>query len=188
MDGRPWINNGSQAEKSRALTFCTGACCMSAALARCRNHSSWHWHAAGRSLLAALAQCASEWLGRLIQVTEGKTKAARRMLPMVPEVYAVLKSKWQSQNKPFEGSAKSPKRGSAGPCGGEQKKPRLGSRAKEKRCLQVLTLYSLTHLKSVRCPTKAHYSGPLACGWAFRYPLGFSVCATHPAAATISFH
>jgi len=29
--------------------------------------------------------------GGLIQVTDGKTKAARRMLPMVPAVYAVLK-------------------------------------------------------------------------------------------------
>jgi len=41
--------------------------------------------------------------GGLIQVTEGKTKAARRMLPMVPEVYAVLKERWESQNKPYEG-------------------------------------------------------------------------------------
>jgi integrase len=41
--------------------------------------------------------------GGLIQVTEGKTKAARRVLPMVPEVYTVLKGKWELLNKPFEG-------------------------------------------------------------------------------------
>jgi integrase len=41
--------------------------------------------------------------GGLIQVTEGKTKAARRVLPMVPEVYAVLKSRWDSQSKPSDG-------------------------------------------------------------------------------------
>jgi integrase len=39
----------------------------------------------------------------LIQVTEGKTKAARRVLPMVPEVYAVLNSRWNAQEKPTEG-------------------------------------------------------------------------------------
>jgi len=39
----------------------------------------------------------------LIQITDGKTKAARRMLPMVPKVYAVLKTRWESQNKPDDG-------------------------------------------------------------------------------------
>ena len=34
--------------------------------------------------------------GGLIQVTDGKTKAARRMLPMVPAVYAALKSRWET--------------------------------------------------------------------------------------------
>lgn len=41
--------------------------------------------------------------GGLIQVTEGKTKAARRMLPMVPAVYAALKAKWEAAGKPEEG-------------------------------------------------------------------------------------
>ena len=41
--------------------------------------------------------------GGLIQVTEGKTKAARRILPMVPEVYAVLKSRWEAQQRPSDG-------------------------------------------------------------------------------------
>jgi len=41
--------------------------------------------------------------GGLIQVTEGKTKAARRMLPMVPAVYAALKAKWEATEKPEEG-------------------------------------------------------------------------------------
>jgi integrase len=41
--------------------------------------------------------------GGLIQVTEGKTKAARRMLPMVPAVYTALKAKWEATGKPEEG-------------------------------------------------------------------------------------
>jgi integrase len=41
--------------------------------------------------------------GGLVQVTEGKTKAARRVLPMVPEVYAVLESRWIAQEKPADG-------------------------------------------------------------------------------------
>ena len=41
--------------------------------------------------------------GGLIQVTDGKTKAARRMLPMVPAVYAALKARWEGVGKPEEG-------------------------------------------------------------------------------------
>ena len=41
--------------------------------------------------------------GGLIQVTGGKTKAARRMLPMVPAVYAALKTRWEETGKPEEG-------------------------------------------------------------------------------------
>lgn len=41
--------------------------------------------------------------GGLIQVTDGKTKAARRMLPMVPVVYAALKARWETAGKPEEG-------------------------------------------------------------------------------------
>ncbi len=41
--------------------------------------------------------------GGLIQVSEGKSKAARRILPMVPEVYGALKSRWESQGCPSEG-------------------------------------------------------------------------------------
>lgn len=41
--------------------------------------------------------------GGLIQVTEGKTKAARRMLPMVPLVYSALKARWEAKGKPEEG-------------------------------------------------------------------------------------
>jgi integrase len=39
----------------------------------------------------------------LIQVTEGKTKAARRMLPMVPAVYSALKARWEAAGKPEDG-------------------------------------------------------------------------------------
>lgn len=39
----------------------------------------------------------------LIQITDGKTKAARRMLPMVPAVYAMLKAKWEEAGKPEDG-------------------------------------------------------------------------------------
>ena len=41
--------------------------------------------------------------GGLIQVTDGKTKAARRMLPMVPAVFAALKAKWEANGEPEEG-------------------------------------------------------------------------------------
>jgi integrase len=41
--------------------------------------------------------------GGLIQVTEGKTKAARRMLPMVPTVYAALKARRVAAGNPEEG-------------------------------------------------------------------------------------
>ncbi len=41
--------------------------------------------------------------GGLIQVTEGKTKAARRMLPMVPAVYAALKARREGAGDPEEG-------------------------------------------------------------------------------------
>jgi len=41
--------------------------------------------------------------GGLVQVTEGKTKAARRMLPMVPLVFATLKARHDRMDKPEEG-------------------------------------------------------------------------------------
>jgi len=36
-------------------------------------------------------------------VTRGKTKAARRMLPMTPRVRALLEARWESAGKPLEG-------------------------------------------------------------------------------------
>lgn len=41
--------------------------------------------------------------GGLIQVTEGKTRAARRMLPMVPAVYGALKARHEESGKPEPG-------------------------------------------------------------------------------------
>jgi len=41
--------------------------------------------------------------GGLIQVTEGKTKAARRMLPMLPAVYSILSARHASAGKPDAG-------------------------------------------------------------------------------------
>jgi len=41
--------------------------------------------------------------GGLIQIAEGKTKAARRYLPMVPEVYAALKARRAEQKEPSMG-------------------------------------------------------------------------------------
>jgi integrase len=38
-----------------------------------------------------------------VLVTHGKTKAARRILPMTPRVRAVLETRWTSANKPDEG-------------------------------------------------------------------------------------
>jgi integrase len=41
--------------------------------------------------------------GGLIQIAEGKTKAARRFLPMVPKVYSTLKDRHEQQKRPTEG-------------------------------------------------------------------------------------
>jgi len=41
--------------------------------------------------------------GSLIQIADGKTKAARRFLPMVPEVYTALKNRHAEQNHPAIG-------------------------------------------------------------------------------------
>ena len=41
--------------------------------------------------------------GGLIQVSEGKTKSARRILPMVPEVYVALQSRRERLGKPSDG-------------------------------------------------------------------------------------
>jgi integrase len=41
--------------------------------------------------------------GGLIQIAEGKTKAARRFLPMVPEVYTAIKSRHADQKNPAHG-------------------------------------------------------------------------------------
>jgi integrase len=41
--------------------------------------------------------------GGMIQVTDGKTKAARRVLPMVPEVYTMLRRRSEEQGRPITG-------------------------------------------------------------------------------------
>lgn len=39
----------------------------------------------------------------LIRVVEGKSKAARRTLPMTPRVYGILSARWESAGKPSDG-------------------------------------------------------------------------------------
>jgi integrase len=39
----------------------------------------------------------------LLQVTEGKSKAAKRILPMLPAVHSVLSERWTKQGQPAEG-------------------------------------------------------------------------------------
>src|SRR5690242_16066414 len=41
--------------------------------------------------------------GGLLQITDGKSRAARRMLPLVPTVFAVLKARNQAQGAPAMG-------------------------------------------------------------------------------------
>ena len=41
--------------------------------------------------------------GGLIQVSEGKSKAARRILPMIPDVYDALKARHEQQGRPAQG-------------------------------------------------------------------------------------
>ena len=42
-------------------------------------------------------------LGGLMQIAQGKSKAARRLLPMVPAVYTAVKARWEVQGQPKEG-------------------------------------------------------------------------------------
>ena len=39
----------------------------------------------------------------LIQIVEGKSKAARRRLPVTPRVYSLLKARWETAGKPSQG-------------------------------------------------------------------------------------
>jgi integrase len=41
--------------------------------------------------------------GGLIRIAEGKSKAARRVLPIVPRVYRALKARYEAQGRPLEG-------------------------------------------------------------------------------------
>jgi len=41
--------------------------------------------------------------GGMIQVAEGKSRAARRLLPMVPAVYETLRGRWEQQGEPDSG-------------------------------------------------------------------------------------
>jgi len=41
--------------------------------------------------------------GGLIHVSDGKSKAARRILPMIPDVYQALKARYEQQGRPTEG-------------------------------------------------------------------------------------
>jgi integrase len=41
--------------------------------------------------------------GGLIQVSEGKSRSARRLLPMIPDVYRMLKDRYEGQDRPVEG-------------------------------------------------------------------------------------
>jgi integrase len=39
----------------------------------------------------------------LIQILDGKSKSARRLLPMVPEVFGTMLNRWESQGRPTDG-------------------------------------------------------------------------------------
>ena len=41
--------------------------------------------------------------GGLVQVIEGKSRAARRILPLVPEAHNALNARWEAHGKPSEG-------------------------------------------------------------------------------------
>jgi integrase len=41
--------------------------------------------------------------GGLLQITDGKSRAAKRMLPLVPEVFNALKARHKEQGSPIEG-------------------------------------------------------------------------------------
>jgi integrase len=41
--------------------------------------------------------------GGLIQITQGKSKAARRLLPMMPRLYQALKTRHEAQGRPLQG-------------------------------------------------------------------------------------
>jgi hypothetical protein len=75
-------------------------------LARCCNHHPRHWDAPWRVVQSPLGEYPPIHLngtGGLVQVTEGKTKAARRMLPMVPAFYVALKARKEASGSLEEG-------------------------------------------------------------------------------------
>ena len=41
--------------------------------------------------------------GGMLQIAEGKSRAARRVLPMVPAVYDALRARWNAQGSPQSG-------------------------------------------------------------------------------------
>jgi hypothetical protein len=75
-------------------------------LARRCNHHPRHWDAPWRGVQSPLGEYPPihrNSTGGLVQVTKGKTKAARRMLPMVPGVYVALKARKEASGSLEEG-------------------------------------------------------------------------------------
>src|SRR5262249_23184916 len=76
---------------------------------------SWQWYRSGiRPLLAyrtiacakldgITSESIADYVGHRLLVTEGKTAAARRALPLTPRVRIVLEARWNVAGKPSEG-------------------------------------------------------------------------------------
>jgi len=94
--------------------------------------------------------------GGLIQVTEGKTKAARRVLPMVPAVYAALKARRERAGNP-EGGRLFPASSREGHFNKDTAKDqhkraldRVNANAQDKRELKPFQPYVLRHTALTR--------------------------------------
>lgn len=69
---------------------------------RCYSHT-WNGNAPGRSYGLRWEFVLLNDSGGLIQVSEGKSKAARRILPIIPDVYQAMKDRYEAQGKPAAG-------------------------------------------------------------------------------------
>ena len=92
IDRAPKLRSRQRRTAAGEGSHSSGISCLSGtvspAVARCGNGALWHRDAPRRGVQTPLGAHSPEWPGGLIQIAEGKTKAARRFLPMVPAVYA----------------------------------------------------------------------------------------------------
>jgi integrase len=89
----------------------------------------------------------------LIQIIEGKSKAARRVLPMTPRVYELLRVRYESAGRPTEGWV-FPNGGKSGHFDGNAAKDQH-KKALEDSGVEAFVPYTLRHTALTRLGEKA---------------------------------